>query len=101
MQLIVTLQNCRKFWSRSFVTFLVFFAQFFANLSTVMVALMAKPLMVPLFIFLLKGDTIRSNKKFPQQQLVSSPLLTSRGKDLIFVVESLRLPVLWNIRAKK
>ena len=41
-QLPVTLQNCRKFWSNIFVTFLVVFALFFANSTTVMVALVAK-----------------------------------------------------------
>ena len=41
-QLTVTLQNCRKFWSNIFVTFLVVFALFFANSTTVMVALVAK-----------------------------------------------------------
>ena len=46
-QLTVTLQNCRKIWSSIFVTFLVFFALFFANLFTVMVALVAKPLVLP------------------------------------------------------
>ena len=46
-QLTVTLQNCRKIWSSIFVTFLVFFALFFANSFTVMVALVAKPLVLP------------------------------------------------------
>ena len=46
-QLTVTLQNCRKIWSSIFVTFLVFFALFFANSFTVMVALLAKPLVLP------------------------------------------------------
>ena len=40
-QLTVTLQNCRKFWSNIFVTFLVVLALFFANETTVMVARVA------------------------------------------------------------
>ena len=46
-QLTVTLQNCRKIWSSIFVTFLVFFALFFANETTVLVARVALPRVLP------------------------------------------------------
>ena len=62
-QLTVTLQNCRKFWSNIFVTFLVVFALFFANSTTVMVALVAKATRATITVVSFAKNSAKTTRK--------------------------------------